>query len=597
LKKIFMNLSLKFKITIINFIIVVIAVSFLGIFFYNLYVKNVIGEVGNYQAQNTDFIKNDIGLIEDNITSLSTNLIINQDFQYMLGLSPSQIANISKSSSDLNTSINLELNALVSNDYISYISVYTSNGYNYYYSKNGSCTGNPYSSISSLTNVKKAIQLTGEPYWTSLSNNGEGILINNTDSKLTMFKGIININNLKVQGLLIVCIDWDTVWSYVPKSENYIYVIADGNGNIVSSASDYSQIKDFGINLNNSIPGYSTIPNKSVVKINGNSYLFTRSSIPKENFYIISLLPIGMALQDVRSIIPVMILVVFVCLAFSLIISIFTSSLVTKPVKKLIEAIHHAKKGDLMKKVNFYYNDEIGVLGNEYNNMLDELNLLFNRVLQMEIRNKESEIKAMQEQINPHFLYNTLDSIYLKALKSNDFDTADMIYSLSHIFRLTLNCGNEFFSVKDEKELMENYLSLQKIRFKDKLDYSIMFDERMLDVNIPKLTLQPFVENSITHGIENSILPIKIEINGFYEQDMLTFTIKDNGSGIDPEILNEILSEKKKVNEGNSHGFAINNVKERLRLYYGENQKFEISSQTGVGTVVSIKISEIALQK
>jgi two-component system sensor histidine kinase YesM len=557
-----------------------------------LYVKNVIGEVGNYQAQNTDFIKNDIGLIEDTVTSLSTNFIINQDFQYMLGLSPNQITNISKSSNDFNTSINLEANALVSNDYVSYISVYTSNGYNYYYSKNGSCTGNPYSSISNLTNVKKAVKLIGQPYWISLSNNGEGILVNNTDSKLTMLKGIIDINNLKVEGLLIVCIDWDTVWAYVPKSEDYMYVITDGNGNIVSSASDYSQMKNFGNNLSDSIPGYSTIPSKSVVNINEKSYLFTRSSISKENYYIISLLPIGKALQDVRSIMPVMILVVFVCLAFSLIISIFTSSLVTKPVKKLIEAIHHAKKGDLKKKVNFYYHDEIGVLGNEYNNMLDELNLLFNRVLQMEIRNKESEIKAMQEQINPHFLYNTLDSIYLKALKSNDFDTADMIYSLSHIFRLTLNCGNEFFSVKDEKELMKNYLALQKIRFKDKLDYFISIDERMLDVKIPKLTLQPFVENSIVHGIENSISPIKIEIQGYYEQDMLNFTIKDNGSGIEPEILNEILSGKKKVTEGNSRGFAINNVKERLCLYYGENQNFEISSEIGVGTVVHIKISE-----
>lgn len=595
MKKFFMNLPLKFKITIINIMIVVTAITVLGIYFYNLYYKNVIVEFGNYQAQSTDFIKNDIGLIENNITNLSTNLLINQNFQSMLNCTPKQISNLSQSNETLSTSINLQLNALVSNNYISYISVYTNNGYNFYYSKNGSCTGNPYSSISKLACVKEAMDLKGGQYWTTLSNDGEGILVRNSDSKLTMLKGILNTNNCQMEGLLIVCIDWSTVWSYVPRSANNMYFVTDQDGNVVAETDDSSKISKEGDNFNNSLQNFSSTLNKSVVNIKGQNYLFTRSATDYGNYSVISLLPLDIALQSVRNVMPMFIAVILICFVFSLIISIFTAALVTKPIQKLISAIKQVKQGDLKTKVSFSYTDEIGMLGNEYNKMIDELNRLFNKVLQLEIRNRESQIKAMQEKINPHFLYNTLDSIYIKAIKFKDLETAKMIYSLSQIFRLTLNAGRELISVSDEINLMENYLLLQKIRFKDKLDYSIAVDPEILNRKIPKLILQPFVENSIIHGIGNSTAPIKIEIQGHLDGDTLDFIVKDNGVGIPPEILAEIFGEPKEITNTDAKGFAINNVKERLRLYYGEKQSFEITSESGNGVEVKIRILETAL--
>lgn len=595
MKKYFMDLPLKFKITIINVMIVVIAITFLGIYFYNLYYKNVIVEFGNYQAQSTDFIKNDIGLIENNVTNLSTNLLINQNFQRMLDCTPEEISNLSQSNENLSTSINLQLNALVSNNYISYISVYTNNGYNFYYSKNGSCTGNPYTSISKLACVQDAMNLKGKEYWTTLSNDGKGILVNNSESKLTMLKGILNTNNCQVEGLLIFCIDWDTVWSYVPRSANNMYFVTDQNGSVVSAIGHTSEISKAGDNFNNSLHGFNSTPNKSVVKIKGQSYLFTRSTTDYGNYYVISLLPLDIALQNVRNVMPMFIAILLICFIFSLIISIFTSALITKPIEKLIGAINQVKQGNFKTKVSFCYTDEIGMLGNEYNKMIDELNQLFNKVLQLEILNRESQIKAMQEKINPHFLYNTLDSIYIKAIKFKDNETANMIYSLSQIFRLTLNSGRELISVSDEINLMENYLLLQKIRFKDKLDYSIMIEPEMLPIQIPKLILQPFVENSIVHGMGKSAAPIKIEIQGNRDGNTLNFVIKDNGVGIPPEILTEILSGTKEITNQDSKAFAINNVKERLHLYYGENQSFQITSEEGSGVEVRISILGSAL--
>lgn len=596
MKKFFMDLPLKWKIIFINITIVVLVVIFLILFFYRLYINNTINEVGNYQAQNTDFISNDIGLIEDNVISISTNIIIDQSFQYMLGLPKYKAFAFANDSSNLNTSINVGLSTLASNDYVNDIAVYTMNGYSFYYSKSAPNPSNQYSSLKDLACVQKAVRLKGKPYWTSLSPQDEAQLVNSSDSKLTLLKGIVDENKLEVKGLLIICINWDVLWSHVPKSDNYIYLVANDNGNIVSFTGNYSKIGPLKGNIKNYIPNVFNLSNQSVVNIDGSKYLFTRSNISSGSYYVVSLLPLDLALTDVKSIVPVLLILLFVSLTFSLILSVYLSSFITNPVKKLVEAINQAQKGDLRKKVNFCYNDEIGVLGKEYNHMLDELNLLFNKVLQMEIRNKESEIKALQEKINPHFLYNTLDSIYLKAMKAKDYETADMIYSLSHIFRLTLSRGSDLISIKNEKELMKNYLYLQKIRFKDRLDYSIIIDEKMLDIKIPKLILQPFVENSITHGIGKSNLHIQVEVEGYDDQDAIYFTVKDNGSGIDPEILKTILGEYGNNVDEKPHGFAISNVKERLRLYYGDSQTFKILSSKGEGTVVEIKILKRALK-
>lgn len=595
MKNRFMNLPLKFKVTLTNFITVLFVAVFLTLFFYNLYVKNMVSQIGAYQAQNTEFISNDLGLIEDSIVSLSTNLIIDQNFQNMLHMPRFSLTPFSEVVSDVHSSINIGLSTLASNDYVNDIGVYTTNGYDFYYSKSSPNPGLQFSSAKATAPVRAALQLSGEPCWSSLSARDERVLIGSSDSKLTLLKGIMDLNDLKVKGVLIIGVKWDVLWSHVPKSDNYLYLVADADGNIVSHANSYADREAPSGNLKAYLPGWSAVPNRSVVTMGGEKYLFTRSGIAGGSYSIVSLLPLNTALRSVRSVMPSLLFLFSTCLVFSLLLSFYLSSLVTKPLHKLVEAFHFAKRGDLKKKVDFVYHDEIGILGSEYNKMIDDLNRLFNRVLRLEIRNRESEIKALQAKINPHFLYNTLDSIYLKAVQSGNDDVAEMIYSLSHIFRLTLNRGSDSIAIRDEKSLIENYLALQKIRFKDRLDYEVRFDESILPLQIPKLILQPFVENSITHGMENSSRPVFVKVEGREDGDSLSFTVGDNGGGIPPETLRRILRGSER--DGSSPGYAIRNVLERLRLYFGEGQHFEISSREAEGTVVSIRIEKRALQE
>lgn len=595
MKNRFMNLPLKFKITLANFFTIVLATIFLTMFFYNLYVKNMVSRIGTYQAQNTDFISNDIGLIEDSIVSLSTNLIIDQNFQNMLHMPKFSLLPYSEVVSDVHSSINIGLSTLASNDYVNDIGVYTANGYEFFYSKSSSNPGNDFSAIKSMPSIRTALEESGKPYWTSLSAREEQVLMGSSDSKLTLLKGIMDINDLKVKGVLIIGVRWDVLWSHVPKSDNYMYLVTDAEGNVISYVNNYAGGKAPIGTLKTVLPEWSVTPNRSVVTIAGEKYLFTRSSIANGNYSIVSLLPLNMALRSVRSITPSLLILLAACLVFSLLLSFYLSSLITKPLHKLVEAFHFAKQGDLKKKVDFAYHDEIGVLGSEYNKMIDDLNRLFNRVLRLEIRNRDSEIKALQAKINPHFLYNTLDSIYLKAAQSGNSDVAEMIFSLSHIFRLTLNRGSESITTGDEKDLIECYLALQKIRFKERLDYDVRFEENILSMRIPKLILQPFVENSITHGMENSGRSIFIEVEGHEDGDTLYFTVSDNGGGISQETLRSIL--QRKETDGRSSGYAIRNVLERLRLYFGDGQQFEIGSREGGGTVVSIRIWKKALRE
>jgi len=163
-----------------------------------------------------------------------------------------------------------------------------------------------------------------------------------------------------------------------------------------------------------------------------------------------------------------------------------------------------------------------------------------------------------------------------------------MIYALSKLFRLTLNRGSEFIQIRGEKEFIECYLFLQSKRYKNKLKYQIQIPDEILNYYIPKLILQPFVENAIVHGIENNNSESIIEVTGKKEGEFINFTIKDNGLGIDEDKIKKIKDSLKSSNTKEEFGYAIKNVNERLRLYYEDNYKLDINSKIGVGTEVSI---------
>jgi two-component system sensor histidine kinase YesM len=268
----------------------------------------------------------------------------------------------------------------------------------------------------------------------------------------------------------------------------------------------------------------------------------------------------------------------------------YISSNLTSPIKKLIHAMKKVNEGDF-KKTNFKYNDEIGILGNQYNEMIDNISNLIEKVYKLQIREKEAELKALQAQINPHFLYNTLDTIFWRAEKAKEKDISEMVYALSKIFRLTLNNGHEATLVRAEKEFIHYYLLLQKNRYKDKLTYNIEIAEELLDFKIPKLILQPFVENAIMYGTENDDEQSIITINGVYKNGKINFSIEDNGIGMSEEKIHKLLDVSHKLDPvEEKKGYAIYNINQRLALYYNNDYQLIINSDIGKGTKIQIII-------
>lgn len=223
--------------------------------------------------------------------------------------------------------------------------------------------------------------------------------------------------------------------------------------------------------------------------------------------------------------------------------------------------------------------DEVGQIGAEFIHVVGENERLIAKLYEARYREKESEMIALQSQINPHFLYNALDSIFWSAQEYGADNIAKMTVALSNVFRMSLNHGSAFWKLSDELQLVNNYLLVQNMRFDDRFQVEIHLDEMLMDKQIIKLILQPIVENAVQHGLEKRSGKGSIRITAEEEGDNLTFVIQDNGIGFQVDEENPL-----------GNGYALRNVDRRIKLYYGPQFGIVIHSELNVGTVVRVTI-------
>lgn len=268
------------------------------------------------------------------------------------------------------------------------------------------------------------------------------------------------------------------------------------------------------------------------------------------------------------------------------------SDIVSKPLYSLRVAMEKFMQGDFSQKVEVMTQDEVGEASACFNRMVDDIRELIDKNYILAIKERESELDTLQAQINPHFLYNTLDSLYWKATESGNDEIAEDILTLSQLFRLVLNRGDGIVTVKTEAELLERYLHIQKMRFGKRLTYEIFLEPEILEEKIPKLILQPFVENAIVHGFESADGSYTLAVSGRKEKDDMIFQITDTGVGMSKEQLEAIWdqADARKYATQRIGRYAIKNVKERLELIYRENYELQIESSVGQGTTVMIKV-------
>lgn len=271
----------------------------------------------------------------------------------------------------------------------------------------------------------------------------------------------------------------------------------------------------------------------------------------------------------------VILIAVFALIILSIYISRIISNQISKPLNVLEKTIEAVGEGNRHIEDEFDQS-EIGAIGNKFKEMVNNNLELSERLLNSQLNEREAELLLLQAQINPHFLYNTLDSLYFMAIINHDDDIAKMVLALSNTFKLSLNKGDKFISVRDEITRIKEYMTIQNMRYHDRFDLFLDIDE-IEDFKIITFILQPFVENAMYHGLEAKLGRGYIKVEGRHREDKLYFTIIDNGVGIADLSTLET-------------GYGVRNVKDRIKLFYGEEYGVSFSSELSVGTTVNIVI-------
>ncbi|WP_235941763.1 cache domain-containing sensor histidine kinase [Paenibacillus puerhi] len=277
--------------------------------------------------------------------------------------------------------------------------------------------------------------------------------------------------------------------------------------------------------------------------------------------------------------------------------SIFLSFAVTRSLRKLINLMRVVQQGKLDVRYPITVDDEIGRLGNQFNRMLERIQDLIHENQLIGERKREAELDALQSQINPHFIYNTLESIRMTAEYNDDEEVADMTEILGKLLRYSISMGKEFVTLEEELDHIRNYMKLQDYRYPHQFQLIIEPYGDYRNLHLLKLVLQPIVENAIFHGQDASkpamILRVSFQVTG----SDIGILIRDNGLGMEPEVLHKLrmslISPAAEGQQRNKRSIGLRNVNERLKLYYGEAYGLEVDSVPGEGTQVCLRVQRM----
>ena len=418
---------------------------------------------------------------------------------------------------------------------------------------------------------------------------GRNIVTNRSysiDDVFSLAKAVQDPETGEVLGVILLDIRHDIIQSSingVTIGEKGFVFVMDQEDNIV-----YTPVNGIVYRVN---PKWVKAMEPMSVQIQGGSYQIRSELSPYTGWRTVGVFSMDEVMSSVNTIVYILFTCVIISLVLVVIVSFKFSRTLTNPIFKLKRLMKQAESGDLTVRFNFEHNDEIGELGQSFNHMIARIDQLIQMVYVEQENKRTAEMKSLQEQIKPHFLYNTLDTISWMARDYDAEDIVRLVDALTNMFRIGLSHGKDIITVKEEITHVSNYLYIQKIRYKDKLNYVIHVDESLYAVEVPKLILQPLVENAIYHGVKAKRGGGTITITGVPEGENLVFTVQDNGAGMPQEKVEELnrrMSERSVLDEQKSFGLFY--IRERIQLCYGKGYGVHVESALGEGTRVTITL-------
>lgn len=382
-------------------------------------------------------------------------------------------------------------------------------------------------------------------------------------------------------------------------------VITDKNGIIISHPDKTQVLKSFDQSIIDRIDDFQTpsgMEHQSeplfTIKTESGLILVAYGILPVNEWKVINIVPYYNLMESTVKNGILTLLTVLICILVAVLTSLIVTRSISIPIRQLISTMRRAGDGDLNVKIEEDWhkvNDELSLVSHGFNDMIFRLKKLIDDVYraqlkekELEFLKKEAELNALQQQINPHFLYNTLEAIFWTAQLKGDEEISEMVTALGDFFRTSINKGLEYVSISNEIKNVRTYVYLQKIRFANRFEVKWSIDERLMNHKTIKLVLQPIVENAIVHGIEGMESGGLITIKGYEINDKINFDVIDNGIGMSTEDVERLEVFINSSGKDTKNSIGVKNVNQRIKLYFGEEYGVNIFSTIGEGTTFRI---------
>ncbi|MFC5451357.1 cache domain-containing sensor histidine kinase [Paenibacillus aestuarii] len=411
---------------------------------------------------------------------------------------------------------------------------------------------------------------------------------------VSMSKGVtIQRGGQWVDAVLLVDVNFktlDDVFRTVSLGKKgYVYIIDESAGNIVYHPQQ--QLIYIGLKYENVEQALKFSYGKYMDVADGETRLNVVKTVSNIGWKIIGVSYLDEIVTTRKEISTFMIWLFVIVLFFILLISALMSARITQPIKRLKKSMEMVEKGHFDTYIHVRGADEVEQLSRRFNLMVSRVRELMDQSIHEQEVKRKNELEVLQSQINPHFLYNTLNSVVRMVGSGKNEEVVTTITSLSKFFRISLSKGKNIITVQEEIEHIRNYLIIQKMRYKDKFEYEIEVDEEALPYKTLKLIIQPIVENALYHGIEYMADEGLIQISVKIVHERILFQIRDNGVGMSEETLKNIMNGNGKSAKGS--GVGLRNVNERIKLYFGASYGVTVESELEEGTTVQIWIPKM----
>lgn len=396
-----------------------------------------------------------------------------------------------------------------------------------------------------------------------------------------------NINGKREKGVLLVDMNFNSIDQLCQNARlgnrGYIFIV-DSDSNIVYHPQQ--QLINAGLKSEDTEGIKTHVFGRYYDHFNGEERLITIEPIEYCRWRTVGIAYMDEIVTSKNQIEDFILWALLLEIIFIFIISAFISTRISNPIKKLERSMKLVEQGIMDINIDVKGEAEVVQLSKAYNLMLQKIRSLMDQIVAEQETKRKSEFEVLQAQINPHFLYNTLNSVVRMMGSSRNEEAITMITSISKLFRISLSKGKSIITVQEEIEHVRNYLIIQSLRYKNKFTFDIQAEDEVLECRTIKLILQPIVENSIYHGLEHLFIEGKILVTASKADGKLLFQITDNGLGIRRPVLEDIMAGTHKSKEGS--GVGLVNIQQRIQLYYGKPYGIEVESEPEAGTTVKI---------